>query len=162
MQLYGATNFLIVLSPETATQARFVCQNRSRAVQRLLLSSVARCLYTVRRRRHGGGLLELTDALQSPYRCPGCAAQDEALQVVGAVVEDQQSGKRHEVHARVIINAAGPFSDSVRLPPVLPAAMSNTCSGAPNAYSRWRLRNWSRACLGLSTTTTQRDSVRSF
>ena len=69
----------------------------------------------------------MSQKLHSPQQCPGCAAQDEALQVVGAVVEDQQSGKRHEVHARVVINAAGPFSDSVRLRPMLAAATPNTC-----------------------------------
>jgi hypothetical protein len=40
--------------------------------------------------------------------------QDDAQQVVGATVEDQQTGRKTDVHARVVINATGPFADSVR------------------------------------------------
>ena len=40
--------------------------------------------------------------------------QDGGGKVVGAVVRDNLSGKEHSVHARTVINAAGPFSDEVR------------------------------------------------
>ena len=40
-------------------------------------------------------------------------AQDDAQQVVGATVEDQQTGRKTDVHARIVINATGPFADSV-------------------------------------------------
>ena len=43
-----------------------------------------------------------------------CSVQDDAQQVVGATVEDQQTGRKTDVHARVVINATGPFADSVR------------------------------------------------
>ena len=33
---------------------------------------------------------------------------------MGAVVLDNLTGKEHSVHARTVINAAGPFSDEVR------------------------------------------------
>ena len=44
----------------------------------------------------------------------GCALQDEGQNVVGAEVQDQLSGHSFKVHARVVINATGPFTDSVR------------------------------------------------
>ncbi len=40
--------------------------------------------------------------------------QDDAQQVVGATIEDQQTGRKTDVHARIVINATGPFADSVR------------------------------------------------
>ena len=54
--------------------------------------------------------------------CPHCQfcalwfarVQDGDGKVVGAVVRDNLSGKEHSVHARTVINAAGPFSDEVR------------------------------------------------
>lgn len=42
------------------------------------------------------------------------ALQNPDGQVVGATVRDTLSGKQHTVHARTVINAAGPFSDEVR------------------------------------------------
>ena len=42
--------------------------------------------------------------------------QDDAQQVVGATVEDQQTGRKTDVHARIVINATGPFADQVRGP----------------------------------------------
>ena len=44
----------------------------------------------------------------------GAVAQDESQRVVGALVEDQLSGRSFPVHARAVINATGPFVDSVR------------------------------------------------
>lgn len=40
--------------------------------------------------------------------------QDEAGQIIGAEVRDELAGKPIPVHARVVINAGGPFSDSIR------------------------------------------------
>lgn len=40
--------------------------------------------------------------------------KDAKGQVTGATVRDLQSGRRHTVHARAVINAAGPFSDELR------------------------------------------------
>lgn len=40
--------------------------------------------------------------------------QDSEGKVVGATVRDNLSGKQHNVYARAVINAAGPFSDDVR------------------------------------------------
>jgi glycerol-3-phosphate dehydrogenase len=40
--------------------------------------------------------------------------QDGSGQVVGAALEDGLTKQRHKVYARVVINAAGPFSDSIR------------------------------------------------
>jgi glycine/D-amino acid oxidase-like deaminating enzyme len=42
--------------------------------------------------------------------------QDEAGQIIGAEVHDELDawGKPFPVHARVVINAGGPFSDSIR------------------------------------------------
>ena len=34
--------------------------------------------------------------------------------MVGATVEDQQTGRKTDVYARIVINATGPFADSVR------------------------------------------------
>ncbi len=33
--------------------------------------------------------------------------------MVGATIEDQQTGRKTDVHARIVINATGPFADSV-------------------------------------------------
>jgi glycerol-3-phosphate dehydrogenase len=43
-------------------------------------------------------------------------SQDEAGQIIGAEVHDELDawGKPIPVHARVVINAGGPFSDSIR------------------------------------------------
>lgn len=41
-------------------------------------------------------------------------AQDGEDQVVGAVVKDMLTQKEQEVYARVVINATGPFVDSIR------------------------------------------------
>lgn len=42
--------------------------------------------------------------------------QDEAGQIIGAEVHDELDawGKPIPVHARVVINAGGPFSDAIR------------------------------------------------
>lgn len=40
--------------------------------------------------------------------------QDSEGKVVGATVRDNLAGKQHDVYARAVINAAGPFSDEVR------------------------------------------------
>lgn len=42
-------------------------------------------------------------------------SQDAAGQIIGAEVQDElEGGKPFPVHARVVINAGGPFSDSIR------------------------------------------------
>lgn len=55
--------------------------------------------------------------------------KDGEGKVVGAAVKDTLTGKEHEVHAKVVINATGPFADSVRKlsnpeaqPMILPSA----------------------------------------
>mmetsp|Transcript_1276 Transcript_1276/g.3053 ORF Transcript_1276/g.3053 Transcript_1276/m.3053 type:complete len:462 (-) Transcript_1276:265-1650(-) len=40
--------------------------------------------------------------------------KDSAGRVVGATVRDLESGRRMDVHAKVVVNAAGPFVDGVR------------------------------------------------
>eukprot|EP00967_Tisochrysis_lutea_P054455 scaffold68073_cov20-Tisochrysis_lutea.AAC.1 len=40
--------------------------------------------------------------------------QNEAGKVVGAHCRDRISGKEFDVHAKLVINAAGPFADDVR------------------------------------------------
>ena len=53
-------------------------------------------------------------ALVLPNSCINL--QDEAGQIIGAEVHDELDawGKPISVHARVVINAGGPFSDSIR------------------------------------------------
>lgn len=42
------------------------------------------------------------------------ALQDDQGKITGATVHDLLSGKKHDVHAHVVINATGPFADNVR------------------------------------------------
>lgn len=51
--------------------------------------------------------------------CPPCPhlspkPQDDEGRVVGASVQDGLSGRKQDVYARTVVNAAGPFSDEVR------------------------------------------------
>ena len=48
-----------------------------------------------------------TDALCSEV-------QDDEGKLIGATVHDLLSGKKHNVHAHIVINATGPFADNVR------------------------------------------------
>jgi glycerol-3-phosphate dehydrogenase len=40
--------------------------------------------------------------------------KDETGKDIGVVVQDKMTGKEHEIRAKVILNAGGPFSDSIR------------------------------------------------
>jgi len=61
--------------------------------------------------------------------CLPSHAQDEKGQVVGAEVRDELGGSRKSVpvHARVVINAGGPFSDAVRRLSEVTVALDNFC-----------------------------------
>ncbi|KAF8066195.1 SDP6 [Scenedesmus sp. PABB004] len=64
--------------------------------------------------------------------------RDAAGQVVGAHCRDKQSGRKFDVHARVVINAAGPYVDSVRRlgePNAAPAVTAS--SGAHVTLPEW-------------------------
>ena len=40
--------------------------------------------------------------------------QDEDGKIVGCRVKDTLTGKQHDVYAKMVINATGPFSDGIR------------------------------------------------
>lgn len=65
-----------------------------------------------------------------------CYAQDGTGSVIGVEAFDEVTGKTHQVHAKVVINAGGPFSDSVRwlADPAAPATiMPSSGEAAPES-----------------------------
>ena len=58
--------------------------------------------------------------------------------MIGVEAVDELTGKTHQVHAKVVINAGGPFSDSVRwlADPAAPATIMPSSGEAAARISR--------------------------
>ena len=74
--------------------------------------------------------------------------------MIGVEAFDEATGKTHQVHAKVVINAGGPFSDSVRwlADPAAPATiMPSSGEAAPTSPGTFTPCHCSRAALSALT-----------
>ncbi len=83
-----------------------------------------------------------------------CYAQDGTGSVIGVEAFDEVTGKTHQVHAKVVINAGGPFSDSVRwlADPAAPATiMPSSGEAAPESPGTFTPCHCPRVALSALT-----------
>lgn len=57
---------------------------------------------------------KVVELIREPAETTGRGEQEEQQRICGAVCEDQLTGERFNVRARCVINACGPFTDSLR------------------------------------------------